>query len=136
MNKKLFAVLSMVFCLVMALAGCSQTEIITHDVTFVSNGGTVYEVLSLREGTAVNFPAPKKPVNIFDGWYLTEDFSGEPCEDMYLVNGDVTFYAKWLPKTGTVTFVSNGGTAYAPLTFEGTAVALPSPEKETFAFAG
>lgn len=78
----------------------------THSVTWDGNGGTVDTsgaTGSAAYGTAINPPAnaptrtaDSKNVYFFDGWY-TEAEGGEKVTDFGTVQGDVTYYAHWIP---------------------------------------
>ena len=75
----------------------AKWKAITHSVTYVDPDGTVYqETKDLKEWDEEP-PAPKNPTKadgIFGGWERSED-----------KDGNVTYTAKWLPVTHTVTFV-------------------------------
>ena len=62
-------------------------------------------------GSKVNFPRmPDEPGYTFSGWYLNEDLTG-PVLNEHTIENNVTFYAKYTPKTYTVTFDSKGGSS-------------------------
>lgn len=75
-------------------------------VTWDGNGGTVNTsgaTGSAAYGTAINPPAntptraaDSENVYFFDGWY-TEAEGGEKVTDFGTVQGDVTYYAHWIP---------------------------------------
>lgn len=80
------------------------------------------------------------PGKVFEGWYLTPDFSGEPVTEITTDRiGDVTVYAKIVGRSVTVTLNANGGTvspssvtvtngdAYGP---------LPEPTRSGYIFDG
>lgn len=83
---------------------------------------------------------PKKSGYTFEGWYLTEDFSGSsvnPDDDDYN-NGDFTFYAKW-SRGYYITYVLDGGTnsdANVSLLGKNSYVTLVAPVKEGKSFVG
>ena len=63
-----------------------------------------YSAANYRKGTSVVFPKVEtKPEYTFSGWYLDEDLTGSAL-DKYTIENNVTFYAKYTPKTYTVTF--------------------------------
>ena len=67
-------------------------------IDYELNGGnnendapTTYE-----EGQVLTLPIPTKEGNVFLGWYLSSDFSGESITEISAEQtGDVTVYAKW-----------------------------------------
>ena len=65
-----------------------------------------------KSGSQVNFPSysPEKAGHKFSGWYFDRNLS-EKVEDNYTIgNENVDFYAKYTPKTYTVTWVNYDGT--------------------------
>jgi len=91
-------------------------------ITFETNGGSRIDperfvegtVLVLRVDSADKKYIPTREGYTFDGWYTQSDkYIGS-----LTVSGDETVYAKWteIPKSYTVTFESNGGSAIAPVT--------------------
>ena len=64
------------------------------------------------EGALYELPQPTKENNIFMGWYLNSDFSGDRLFVISEVaKGDITLYAKWEStiKAFTITYNLNGG---------------------------
>ena len=104
-------------------------------IKFESNGGTKYDDL-VFSAQKVELPIPEREGFIFGGWYLTEGLTGDKVEDTILPTGDMTVYASWDAITGSVTFVSNGGTEYEKVLTAGQKVKLPSPTKQDEIFAG
>ncbi|MBO5356347.1 MAG: InlB B-repeat-containing protein [Clostridia bacterium] len=73
-----------------------------HKVTFVSNGGTDVEALTVTEKDAVdNIGSPRKDYHSFDGWYLDEGLTTVAIFPLN-VNKDTVLYAKWLKVDDTV----------------------------------
>lgn len=88
-------------------SGCGMYYVsCMYSVTWNGNGGTVNTsgaTGSAAYGTAINPPAntptraaDSKNVYFFDGWY-TEAEGGEKVTDFGTVQGDVTYYAHWIP---------------------------------------
>lgn len=84
-----------------------QAEYIDYDINYVLNGGTFgdadvvdfYNVGIL----SLDYPIPYKEGFIFDGWYNSNDFSGEKvtgCDTQACK--DVTIYAKWIEQSSEV----------------------------------
>ncbi len=85
--------------------------------------------------------APTKENYIFDGWYLTYDFTAESKVESISASiiGDIILHAKWTAKTYAIDYVLNGGRNNLdnPLSFiYGEGVNLLDPVKDNFAFAG
>ncbi len=88
-----------------------------YDVQLDSQGGTVTpEKIELTTGKAVgSLPTPKKDGYEFLGWYTQENSADTdtPITDETIADSTKTpykkFYAKWEPKTYTVTLDPNGG---------------------------
>ena len=100
-----------------------------YTITF-KDGDKVLSVVTRDYAAAVNAPAaPTKEGYAFAGWD-TEIPATMPARDM-------TIQAKWTVNQYTITFVTNGGTAIAPITQDyGTALTLPTPAKEGYGFGG
>lgn len=102
-----------------------------------SNGGTEIPESVHLFGDAISEPsAPSKEGYEFAGWYTDASlttafvFSTMPAHD-------VNLYAKWTPKTYTITFDSQGGSLVEPISAGyGTAIQLPTPEKAGHVFVG
>ncbi len=115
-------------CFVMA---CQAAPFVIH---FESNGGTQYQ--KVISNTGVELPTPEKAGYIFDGWYESEDLSGESIPSPFMPEKDATIYAKWTAISGKIIFESNGGTEYSPIEFSAQAVNLPTPTRENYVFSG
>lgn len=71
---------------------------IVHNVNYELNEGTLEEGYpeTHRLDQKLWLPEPTKEGYRFEGWYLTEDFSGKAIKGIEKdVNEDVTVYAKW-----------------------------------------
>ncbi len=80
-----------------------------YKVTFVTNGGT--ELKEIETGYIENCPLSTKNDFGFGGWYLDAEFSEESKVNFpYIVNSDITFYAKWQAVQYVVTYYPNGAT--------------------------
>lgn len=88
-------------------------------VTYDTNGGAEIPAYSGLPGVAYTLPTPVKSGFIFDGWYTTATFAeGTKCSASYPFPWEnITLYAKWVPKTYTVTFYVDGE-VYATLEVE------------------
>ena len=88
-------------------------------VTFDSDGGSaVTDIVNVAYGATIVAPQPPtKSGYEFKGWYTTSAHTTAWNFGTGTVTANMTLYARWsaLP-TYTVTFVSNGGSAVAPIT--------------------
>ena len=109
-----------------------------YTVTFDSVGGSAVAPQAVPDGDTATIPtSPTKALYVFDGWYKEAsyvtlyDFT-DP------VTSSFTLYAKWkdAPITHTVTFDSDGGTAYPAQTIaDGDKATNPgSPSKSGYTF--
>ena len=110
-------------------------EIVTHKVTFDSNGGSEVETQTVEHGKTATKPAdPTKEGYTFIGW-----FNGEAEYDFNAaVTADVKLTAKWQIKTYTVSFNTDGGSTVASQTVEHgkTATKPANPTKCKYVFQG
>lgn len=86
---------------------------IEYTIKYVTNGGTISGEVTkytIKESVNVKLETPTKDNYNFAGWYtdseLTNLFNSEYLGETY---GDKVFYAKWSPKTYTLTFNPTGG---------------------------
>lgn len=104
-------------------------------ITFESNGGTTYYDVDFK-AQKIELPTPSREGYLFDGWYDNESLTGDVYEGTILPTNDITLYAKWNVVTGTVHFISNGGTGYDSISTSSQLVQLPTPTKDDYIFAG
>lgn len=102
-TKALLIVLIMIMCVTsLFLVSCGKK----YTVTLNSNGTTTQE--EVAEGETFALQTPTLENHEFAGWYLSQDFSGEPVTEI-VVNADVNVYAKW-ERLYNVTLNLEGGT--------------------------
>lgn len=85
-----------------------------HTVTFDANGGYLHFVnVSINSKTVLSgsnigtLPIPKRAEDyIFLGWFAPD---GQKISEDTIINGDITFTARWEPAIITVKFDVNGG---------------------------
>ena len=110
----------------------------TKTLTYNTNGGTEIAATTVYKGAGVSLPtAPTKEGAFFAGWYLDEELT-QALTNTYVVENDVTLYAKWVDPV-TLTFNVNGGTDVSAIEGlePGTAIEMPSdPTKENAYFGG
>ena len=117
-------------------------EAVEYTVDYWLNGGyvegTVQNTFTMETGT-LKLPVPEKEGQIFEGWYLTADYSGVPVERIECTCSDVKVYARWSDATYTVLYELDGGTMYEKnpesVTAE-TEYTLADPVREGYRFLG
>ncbi|MCF0240132.1 MAG: InlB B-repeat-containing protein, partial [Streptococcus gallolyticus] len=90
----------------------SNTAPLEKTVTFDSQGGSEIEAVTVELGSAIEKPAdPTKDGYVFAGWFLDKECTPELEWDFenYVVEDDMTLYAKWNPATYTVVLNTNEG---------------------------
>lgn len=107
-------------------------------VNFDSNGGTAVPIQGLTVTDAVYNPSqPTKIGYTFTNWYADKDLT-TPYTFNNSIDSFTTIYAKWLPNTFTVSYVSNGGNSIPSQTidYNGTATAPVVPTRDGYTFTG
>ena len=95
------------------------------------NGGEIIAPVVAREGTTVALPTPVRENYKFLHW---ETMSGEEANITKMPADGAQLKAVW---QAMLVFDENGGTTVQDISQEaGTAITLPTPEKEGFIFAG
>jgi uncharacterized repeat protein (TIGR02543 family) len=88
----------------------AQYEAVEYNITYILNGGqgnsngtyTIEDSLVLAE--------PTRQYYTFDGWYESQDLSGQKVEQIPQGSmGDKTYYAKWVLREYAITYVLDGG---------------------------
>jgi uncharacterized repeat protein (TIGR02543 family) len=91
-------------------AVCGKPEGDPYQITFITNGGTPIDTLTRYPGAAIAPPAePSLHGYNFAGWYTDAELT-ESYTFTTMPGENVTLYAKWQPKTYTVTFNAGLGT--------------------------
>ncbi len=108
MKKTLKVFIMVVLAIMFFFVSCDNELIITHKVTFNSNGGSDVSAVEVKDGNKVTKPSdPIKTGYDFVKW--TTDEAGESEYDFdSAVTVDITLYAKWI-KVHTVTFNAGDG---------------------------
>lgn len=112
-KKRLFTVAALTVLLALAMlvfASCETGK--TYTLTFETGNGSAVSPIKAKAGDKIDLPdEPTLDGHRFDGWYLSEDFSGEKAalpETMPAENR--TYYAKFTAiKTATLTLDAAGG---------------------------
>lgn len=66
----------------------------TYTLTFNVGSGTAIDPMTYAANTQVTLPVPTYTGYTFDGWYLTNDYSGSPVTSV-VMTANKTVYAKW-----------------------------------------
>jgi len=114
---------------------------IYYTVTFNEDGGSPAPApqIVIHNGKALLPPPMSKSNSAFTGWYKEAGFDNAWNFDTDTVTGNITLYAKWVPKEYTVYFDAGGGSeAPSPQhVISGANAAMPPPmTKAGYAFAG
>ena len=120
---------------------------IRYNIDYKQNGGTFY-ITQPPKTFGVNgiekLPSSSRQGYIFAGWYLDEQLTNRLENDCipadFVINHDITVYAKWTPAMNEVRYNLDGGvcdnlddyTSY----LSGTNMELPIPIKEGYNFLG
>ena len=73
------------------IAGAATTS---YTLTFNVGSGDAIDPMAYRAGTNVTLPIPTYTGHTFNGWYLTNDFSGDAVTSV-VMTANKTVYAKW-----------------------------------------
>ena len=100
--------------------------------------GSVQTEITLESGS-VALPVPEKAGEVFEGWYVTSDYSGEAVECVSCTGSDLSLYAKWSDAVYSVRYELDGGVLYEsnPSTVTVDRVyPLAEPVREGYLFLG
>ena len=89
----------------LSFGACGEKNTVKY--TFNTNGGNSISVEELKIGEEFTLPTPEREGYAFEGWYLTEDFSGAAVTTVKAEKSQ-TYYAKWT-KLSVLTLDANGG---------------------------
>ena len=126
-------------------------NLVNYTITYNLNGGanpggapTGFTI----ESEAITLPTPTRTGYTFAGWKVNSDLSGDTHTTIPASStGNKVYYAKWTPKTYTITLNQNGATTESTptsltATYDGKAngasdqFTLTNPEKTGYTFAG
>ncbi|MBO5102987.1 MAG: InlB B-repeat-containing protein [Clostridia bacterium] len=118
----------------------SIDSFVSKTVTFNSNGGSSCASIKVSPNTAYGtLPTPTKTGYTFVGWYKSSDLSGSAVSASDIVTADHTLYAKWTPKTYTVTLdkqSGSGGTSSVTATYTQAMPTATAPTRTGYTFGG
>ena len=112
----------------------------TYTVNFNSNGGSSVSSKTVTFGSNYgSLPTPSRTGYTFAGWYTAASGGTQITSSSTMnTNANVTLYAHWSPRTFTVSFDSNGGSAVSSksVTYDSTYGTLPTPTRTGYTFVG
>jgi uncharacterized repeat protein (TIGR02543 family) len=111
----------------------------SYTVSFDVDGGSAVPAQTVNHFDKAVMPtAPTKVGHTFAGWYTDKTYATGYDFNNMIITGPTTIYAKWTINQYTVSFVSNGGSAVAPVTtnYNTTIVAPQTPTREGYTFNG
>ena len=118
-------------------------EVSTYTITLNPNGGSVSPTIkTVTYGQAYGtLPTPTRTGYTFAGWWTAKDTGGKQvtASTVCYASGNYTLYARWAPKTYTVTLNPNGGTcgtSTKTVTYGQAYGALPTPTRSGYTFDG
>ena len=111
--------------------------IITHSVSFDSNGGSKLSPVEVMEARKLDLPVnPYKENHAFVGWFTDMDLNDAYNKET-LIYEDITLYAKWREIIPVSVSIYDGSDLREQITVEkGSLVSELSTEKEGFQFKG
>lgn len=126
---------------------CCEPQItFTAKWTVLGNSVTLYydefnfEMLPYMTESGLILSVPEREGYTFDGWYESEEFTGEAVTEIAAGEaGDRDYYAKWIPNKYVLTLNYNYDGCPVPATEEiecGSAFKLDAPEREGYIFDG
>jgi uncharacterized repeat protein (TIGR02543 family) len=112
-----------------------------YTVTYDKNGGSGDNYSrSIAYGSIYGkTDNPTRTGYTFTGWYTAKSGGSQVTESTLMSTANNhTLYARWVAKTYTITFISNGGTTVSSkvVTYDSTYGSLSSPTKTGYTFAG
>ncbi len=115
-------------------------EVKTYTIEFDTKGGDIIEDKPYTiESEDFSLPIPTKTGYNFGGWYSNMALEGETTSEITKgTTSNKYFYAKWLPITYYVSFITNGGSAVddIPFTIENKVIITAQTQKDNYVFVG
>ena len=111
-------------------------------VSFNMNGhGDAVEPQNILSGNTATVPSPEPTATgyTFGGWYENPECTGSAFNFSTAITVSRTLYAKWTPKTTTVTLdqqSGTGGTANVTATYDAAMPAATMPKRDNYTFNG
>ncbi len=114
---------------------------VTYEITYHNvEGATNTNAANYTAEDTITLSNPEKTGYEFGGWYSDSELTAEATGIAQGSTGDKEFYAKWTPKTYTITYNKDNGVIaeennYTSYTY-GEGIMLPTPTKAGFHFIG
>ncbi|MCR4779888.1 MAG: InlB B-repeat-containing protein [Ruminiclostridium sp.] len=115
-----------------------SSKVSGYTVSFESNGAGYVAPKIVPAGQAISaMPEVYRAGYILEGWY-TDSYLNNRFNERSAINANMTLYAKWVSRTYTVQFESNGAGYVAPKTVQAGQVigALPTVARAGYIFDG
>lgn len=116
--------------------------LVRYTITFEVNGGSAVDPIQAYEGASISLFLPEDPERLtytFGGWFDNEGLTGDRVTlPTVMPEENVTYYAKWVKRSYTISFTTSGGTDVQDITAEwGTAITAPAaPSRTGYTFDG
>jgi len=115
-----------------------------YSITYNVDGGTLpSDVITSYHASTETFslPTPTKVGYTFNGWYESEEFTGNAVTQIITgTNENKVYYAKWSVISYSITYNLNSGTqasgAKTSYTIETATFSLPTPTRDGYTFNG
>ncbi len=122
----------------------AKWDIVSYEIIYELNGGEFSsDVINSYTIESPDFTLciPKKTGYIFNGWYTTSDFRGNPVISLQCSSiGKKKFYAKWEIETYSISYNLNGGNNDSSnpnnYTVNTNTITLKNPSRTGYSFAG
>jgi uncharacterized repeat protein (TIGR02543 family) len=111
----------------------------SYQITFAYGLGLPNITMTYKAGEPIVIPSDEilHESYLFEGWYYTSNSKEYPYNLVVMPPTDIRFYAFWNPKTVTVTFETNEGSAIAPISGKVfTSMRVPFTSREGYHFFG
>ncbi len=105
-------------------------------VTFETNGGTVINPIIVQSNQVFSVSNPTKTGHTFAGWYSDSSFLNLFVVGTDTSNINLTLYAKYIPNTYTITFITQGSSVNPLLVTYGSTFTLPDSTKDGLVLEG
>ncbi|MBQ7368952.1 MAG: InlB B-repeat-containing protein, partial [Clostridia bacterium] len=104
---------------------------------FYEDVGVSATPVKIYQGDNEMYQPAQKNGYEFIGWYTNNYFGGNAVQSISYYSANELYWARWEMETYTLTFESNGGGSFAPVSYTiEDYKELPAPEKENFTFVG
>ena len=125
---------------------CSFTAVFApheYAIDYWLNGGyflqTPQSTFTVESGL-LEIPVPEKAGAVFEGWYTSADYSGDPVAQLRCVGESIKLFAKWSDAVYTVRYELNGGVLHGEENPEtvtaGSQYELKAPVRKGYVFLG